>query len=767
MIGALALALFLRETGVRDEKGLKQYDVDGQRNVLIMEMGGRFGYTGEQMWPLHNHTLVMLAFQRAGRFKIGETLSLLRNHPLVNEEEQDELVHYAGLCTRYIDSWTKVGDRLVWLTKLLTAAQQAGDDSQKKLAALLYQPALTALNNHRDGLDYFGRTESYTPKLSFNSYKTSLTDSLESLHTIEEARNKYFASLHDNKNDTADLAAAITTTSSQISLLSERKTKIRGELDKTSGTIDELDGKLNQNELADKLRKFETQIKSAFGLSWQTFFNCLGMLSFMNVNEPRNATNTLTKVGGYASAGAMAASQLGAMINEGVNKVLNDSGEPVSKNYVLTQVEVIKGDVRLQSEFQKRQNGFLTADSSKRLVVELDRFRSMCRQFYRSAPAAEALRKELDEFIDTITSRNLQIDYFNSLLIEMRQLAGEIGAFELQKGTLQGNLTKISTPGLPAMANFVSGLYERAKATCISDLYKAFRAGAFWALEPYGGFYDLLGDSPDAITHATLVVYRNQLMAQLHEALENARATPNVFPKEGVTRGAVIVLTPHSHQEFFSDLLTKSWAEFELEPATKASTQPSPTYSPTTAAWCSAERPIYAPDAPNPFHGKLNVRLTKVRTWMVGMTTDTIAHTVVTTHLGREQFRRSDDVPYPTRTVPAGERDLNKRNAEYVTHKATPIPFRYDPTDLRYDPAKPDTEAFTPGSLTSRWVPASMDGDMGFPSVGLAALPDNSEYAPIGPFGKWRVEVRPQDNHNLNLKGLSAVIIEMHGFFDS
>ncbi|MGC4098021.1 MAG: hypothetical protein QM706_12975 [Nitrospira sp.] len=766
MIGALALALLLRETGVRDEKGLAQCTIDDQRNILIVEMGGRFHYTGEQMWPLTNQRLVMLAFRRAGKFKIGETLLLLKNHLLVSEEEQEELVLHAGLCTRYVDAWTKVGNRLVWAGKLLTAATQGGEESQKQLAGLLYQPAVTALKNHRDGLDYFGRSESYTPKLSFNSYKTNLTDSLESLGTIEEAKNKYFTDLQDNKNDTMGLSGAITTTDSHIGLLSERKIKIKKELDRTSGVIDDLNGKLNQDELAQKLSKFEDQIKAATGLSWQTFFNCLGMLSFMNVNEPRSAINTLTKVGGYASAGAMAASQLGVMINEGVTKVLNDSGDPVSKSNILTQVEVIKGDVRLQSEFQKRQSGFLKADTSKRLVVELDRFRSLIRQFYRSAPVAETLRKDLDEFIDTITTRNMQIDYFNSLLVEMRQLEGEIAALGLQKETLQGKLTKIARPGLPGMANFVSGLYEQAKAACISDLYKAFRAKAFWALEPYSGFYDLLGESPGAINHATLERYKKDLIAQLEGALENARATPNVFPKQEDTRGVIIILTPKSHKEFFESLLRQSWGEFELEPATKASTQPFPIYSPTQAVWCSTERPTYAPNAPNPFHGRLNVRLTKVRTWMVGMTTGPIAHSVVTTHLGREQFRRSDDVPYPARIVPAGEGDLTKRNPEYVSHKATPIPFVYDPTSLRYDPTMSDPTAFTPGSLTSKWVPAITDGDLGFPRSGLAALPGDTEYAPIGPFGKWRVTVRPEDNNQLNLAGLSAVVIEMHGFND-
>jgi hypothetical protein len=236
-----------------------------------------------------------------------------------------------------------------------------------------------------------------------------------------------------------------------------------------------------------------------------------------------------------------------------------------------------------------------------------------------------------------------------------------------------------------------------------------------------------------------------------------------VFPKHEETRGVVVILTPSSHEQFFRDLRNQLWAEFELEPAKKKSTQPFPTYSPTIAAWCG-ERPIYAPDAPNPFHGKSNVRLSKVRTWMVGMKTNAIAHQVLTTHSGEEQFRRSDDVPYPARTVPAGESDLNKRNPEYVKHTETPIPFKYDPTHLRYDPTKPDKQAFTPGSLKSDWVDAAMDGDLGFPSSGLAALPGASSYAPIGPFGRWQVEVRPEDNEGVNLEGLTAVIVEMHGF---
>jgi hypothetical protein len=161
MIGAVALALFLRETGISGAHNLKRFSSDDQRNGLSSELGVRAGYN-IALQGLDNQRLVLLALQRAAGFEIGESLSLLKNRLLVDEEEQEELVHNAGSCTCYVDPWTSVGDRLVWVTKLLTAASTAGDASQKQLAALLYKPAIMALNNHRNGLDFFGRDEWFT-----------------------------------------------------------------------------------------------------------------------------------------------------------------------------------------------------------------------------------------------------------------------------------------------------------------------------------------------------------------------------------------------------------------------------------------------------------------------------------------------------------------------------------------------------------------------------------------------------------------------------
>ena len=48
-----------------------------------------------------------------------------------------------------------------------------------------------------------------------------------------------------------------------------------------------------------------------------------------------------------------------------------------------------------------------------------------------------------------------------------------------------------------------------------------------------------------------------------------------------------------------------------------------------------------------------------------------------------------------------------------------------------------------------------------------AVLPIPVSYAPIGPFGTWRLRVVPNDNPKLNLSPLKRIIIDFHGFCET
>jgi hypothetical protein len=226
--------------------------------------------------------------------------------------------------------------------------------------------------------------------------------------------------------------------------------------------------------------------------------------------------------------------------------------------------------------------------------------------------------------------------------------------------------------------------------------------------------------------------------------------------------GFLVVLTNKTHHDFFIDLWESGEAEFELEPATRKSVAPRWSLAPTKAAWCGSKRPNFASTLENPFHGKADVRLTKVRVWLLGKE-NKLDHKVTLVQLGDEQFRRPDDTPYPKRLKPAEEKDQDKRTPEYIMHEPVQIPFSYNAKGLRYDGT---TGTFTPGTLFGNTV-GSEDGDLRFPKDGISNLPLAGEYAPVGPFGKWRLIVRKDDNPRLNLSDVSAIVIDFHGFHQS
>jgi hypothetical protein len=540
-------------------------------------------------------------------------------------------------------------------------------------------------------------------------------------------------------------------------------------LDKEDQAIGKLDKELRDKmrpDLEVKLKALVESVKSAFGLSWETFFNCLSQLSFINVHQPPKTATMLEKVGGPASAVAMGVSQVGAMITEGVKSVLTDSGEPVNKDLVLTQIEVIGEEVNLKSEFTRLASGMLSKEGSSRLLVGLRQFQDLVKKFYKTKPAARDLRDKLDAYIEKMSERNRHIDYYNALVQELAEVKGEMKRLELQKTSLEGKTATAKSPELDAMTAFVSRLYESVKELCIHNIYHARRAYAFSGLQPYTCFLDVIGRSPGAITALQLEQAEPKLTSKLLVALVEAGGHPKAVPagEDGESSlGVVVVLTEEAHKTFFEDLRSSGRAEFELEPATLASITPPATFAPTTAAWSGTERPEVARSLPNPFHGRCDVRLTKVRTWMIGMKVKPGEnHTVKLVHLGQEQFCKPDDMLYPERTEPAHESDLRRRNSEYVVHKEQRIPFAYDPTGLGYDPAK--VHPFTPGKLFGD-VHGTTDGNIKLEQENGVSVPGQGTYTPIGPFGKWRLFVRKEDNTDLDLSKLAMIVIDFHGYF--
>ena len=199
-------------------------------------------------------------------------------------------------------------------------------------------------------------------------------------------------------------------------------------------------------------------------------------------------------------------------------------------------------------------------------------------------------------------------------------------------------------------------------------------------------------------------------------------------------------------------------------PATKSSSTPASDFDPTRTVISAFEAP--PPDADslaNPFFNMCNVRLRKVRVWMVGMEVPGNRHYVEFVHLGQERFRTRLDLFYPHAAAWEDDQGPTPTASAYVEHDPVPITFVYDATDLRYDASK---GKLNPGSLAGS-TPALEDGDLSLNITDNPEQPLKSRYAPIGPFGKWQLSVKEQFNPGLKLDALNMIVIDFHGYYQT
>lgn len=753
-----AMVVFLRDAHIRDQAGLLTYTVDNQRNTLITENS-----------RLHRSDLQGLRNGQNVRLGLGwARLPALRRALLERAgDEEQSIISAVFALTGYTDTWAGIGATLKWVGDLLDHV--ATTHVQFPLAATLRDTIWTLQNRHRGGLDYFGNVPSFVPVLSLREYEVALTQSLNVLSTIHKARAEYLAKTNELSTRRDKLKGVVATVEAHITFLDQQRKPIADKIEKMNATIGQQTDAITSRQpaLLAQLKGFEAQVRDAFGLSPLTFFNCLSQLSFMSPHSPANPQTFVERFGGPASAVAMGVSQGGTMIVEGMKNVLSDTGDLVNKDYLFGAIDVVRKGLSLRGELQKRGELF-DKGKSARVVVELDRFRELVAQFGKSLSGAGKLREDVESFIAQVTTRNQNMDIYNLDVRYLAELQAEQQRLALQKVEAQGKIATNIDPGLPAMTTFVSQLYERATESCVRQLYLASRALSFWALQPYGRFFDLLGRSPGAVTYEQLKVAASGFRDTVLDALKEDRRPPSFFPADETdesTLGVVVTLTPQTHESFFAELRSRNRAEFSMEPATLRSSAVPSAFDPTVAAWCSRERPDLDPSGPHPFCGMANVRLTKVRVWLLGDGSTTANHRVLLVHLGSEEFRTRENEPFPARTEPADEADVDLRRSAFVEHSSRDIPFTYDPTGMKLDTSGPKP-VFTPGRLKGH-TQGTVDGDLDFPGDRSLDKLVGSSYAPYGPFGRWRLVVRENENPTLNLDQVNRILIDFHGFFHS
>jgi hypothetical protein len=327
----------------------------------------------------------------------------------------------------------------------------------------------------------------------------------------------------------------------------------------------------------------------------------------------------------------------------------------------------------------------------------------------------------MDDYVAAIQTRNSYLVAYNTLVAEYLSATGEIRTTNAQIAIAEALRASSAQPDLNAKGAFLLALYNRTRDRCLRYCYLASHSYYFWTLEPDTSFYQTLKlGTPNNIDYNLLTTVREDLYEKRTTHITSALANSvQPFPPKDADyagTGARVVFESSAYPKVFAALKRDGRASFSISIPAKGDTIKQ-----------------------NPFVAVCDVRLTKVRVWVLGAS--------------------SNDGMCHVRIRQKGEEVIQKRDGTLVSfsHEPVTIRFVYDASKVRWNAQRRYVE--NPDEVLKV---GGTDGNLGFSEAQGNA---GSAYLPlIGPFADWEIELADEAHDGLNRSGISAVCMEFHGF---
>ncbi len=506
--------------------------------------------------------------------------------------------------------------------------------SDQSVAAALLQSANSLFDNLRFEKDYFGNTSTFAPLGTVAFFDGKKKQALKDLQKAEDDYRSYRTAMNGSAQRDAGLQLA-------VSVASRRRRDIETEAKDTLDDCKAALAKINQlrdllaakmKALADDAGDLKEQVRGKWGVSWQDLFGCLTQFSF------QHWSNLPEKI--ESGPALMAAGQIGDLFQKGISNIVSDSGQSLSKDYVVKQVESLTSGMRSLRDLTLTRSKFIDQNNlyndSYKLMMTRDQFKSLCSDFTNQLPAAQNIIDDLDEYVSLADRRNAAVLEYNQLWQRVYDLQAEAVKAEADYEHAQAGLAGKAQPSLPIFTSFATERYNRAKDLTLHIYYLASRAYILKSLKVRNLFSSMLSQLPATgqIDAATLT------QGDLEDLYDQVIDELGKSGPDGPCK-AHFVFRKSSHPEIFKALAANGVASF---------TVPKPTRK----------------DARGPFSGLANVRLTKVRCWAGGLAPRK-EHYFKLVHTGRETF------------VTSGGGEV------VVNHDAVFLDYKYRP-DTAIDP---------------------------------------------------------------------------------
>jgi hypothetical protein len=593
-----------------------------------------------------------------------------------------------------------------------TDDKRVRDDIAATLASLKRNLALD--------LDYFGHSQDFVPLGSPDFYLQPFNDELGFLKERETTYYDYTQALKDKINVNDQRFKAIRQADANITTLEQNlnqlKITLTGLIKTDIPNADKAIGEA-KTKLQDKLGNLTNEIKTTTGLTPEDFIDCLFNLAFAGSPETGHGAFTMFTT---------LTSQSAKLISKAIDTLPNDEGQPVQKKHMLFQVDRLTNDITKLNEawttIKTARAGLETAQlndpDAYRLLMTREKFDNLLEQF-STMGAVQSAKDALDNYVDAVQQRNAVLADYNTLITEYLRVMGELETTKAQKDDVEQLRANTAQPNLPAETAFVTALYNRSRERCIEYCYLASRAYRFWTLQPDNELASVLKlGSPNEINFQLLSGVVEALYQKRTEQIWTSlsKTVQDFPPKEADYKGTGICVVANSrtHRQAIADLKKNGVASFTIAAPTQNSTV-----------------------SENPFSLHANVRISRVRIWVMGVNTTDRMCRVRARHKGYEVVRAVNKALVP------------------FSHEPVDLVFVYDWTKVLWNMQGEYVENPEPALLH-----ASTDGDLTYKGDYAG-----SRYLPlIGPFAEWEITVSDKDNKGLDRSKITAICFDFHGF---
>lgn len=549
----------------------------------------------------------------------------------------------------------------------------------------VFNEAKTYLNQMQKGLDYYGYSSNYVPLASFSFYSEIVDKLLNNLEKIESSYKDYFQNLKD-QTKALDAFKNTRNDSKRIIQESEYKKGILISMAKTTATaIDAYADKMAKQKkvFLNEIEDFRDKIQSASGFNLDDLFSAVSMCAFC------------------PESGFMAATQAGQLIYNSTEKInCGPGGQSVDKKYLVSRFKAIEADYQNLSEgYNQLADDHLQAEdiNANKLLVQKQNLESFLDDFYAKFPDdVKHLKDSFDQYFNIVIERNNKIIVYNSIVDTVVDCENKIESNQNKIQVLNDDKLKSIKPDLPIMVNFVSKIYHEARGQVMEELYMASKAYKFWALSDSNFLAEALGGAGiSTIDSSMLRGVQSVIIKGYQNTVEAKGREAQHFPANPQDKGLEFVFSQNMGSSYIESLKKNNEIYFKIKKV-----------GPRT----SKEE--------SPFAGLAEVRLLKIRVWLVGA--------------------KSTDNTIQVDIINEGSEDI-------VNRKGMTYSFTHDPVVTKF--------IYSSENNADKIIE---DGDVGMKD-------DDSLYAQIGPFANWRLKVDARYNKGLDLSELSDVRIEFHG----